>query len=306
MNAKKAALPASSKVQHRDSLGCSRSSLDEDGELAGDGVCFYRKRSRSTDLVRVATPAADRGFLVGISMSAGHSRKIIQGARATSHRFDPGSVYLRDFREDYRADLSGTFDFVLMEVSRASFDRACEERQGARIRELECVTAMHDGVLHNLALAMAAAIERPQQACALFVDQMGVAISTYLVDHYGSSLGSMGPQAGRLSRVQEARAKEMLRSRLDGAISIGEIAQACCLSRSYFIRAFKETTGRTPLQWLLAERLSLARGLLLDSDLSLTEVAISCGFADQSHFTRVFARSEGQPPGNWRRQMRSS
>ncbi|MGJ7519755.1 helix-turn-helix domain-containing protein [Variovorax sp. LT1P1] len=47
-----------------------------------------------------------------------------------------------------------------------------------------------------------------------------------------------------------------------------------------------------------------ARELLRASDLPLAEVATACGFADQSHFTRVFSRAEGAPPGHWRRTFR--
>jgi transcriptional regulator GlxA family with amidase domain len=153
-------------------------------------------------------------------------------------------------------------------------------------------------------VALATAIDRPHETTSLFLDQMSIAVSTYLIDRYGGNLAKAGPPRGRLSRLHEARAKEMLRSRLDGSMSIGEIADACSLSRSYFIRAFRETTGKTPLQWLLGERLNIARGLLLDSPLTLAEIADACGFADQSHFTRAFVQAEGQPPGGWRRQVR--
>ncbi|MGK9286391.1 helix-turn-helix transcriptional regulator [Sinorhizobium meliloti] len=57
----------------------------------------------------------------------------------------------------------------------------------------------------------------------------------------------------------------------------------------------------TPYQWLLRERINRARTLLLETDASLSEVAISCGFSDQSHFTRVFTNVVGTTPGLWRR-----
>ena len=76
---------------------------------------------------------------------------------------------------------------------------------------------------------------------------------------------------------------------------------ACGLSRSYFIEAFRETTGQTPYQWVQAQRLARAQALLVQPGLSLAAIALACGFADQSHFTRVFTRHMGMPPGTWRR-----
>ena len=107
----------------------------------------------------------------------------------------------------------------------------------------------------------------------------------------------------RLTRLQEGRAKELLRSRLDAALSVGEVAAACGLSRSYFTQAFRETTGQTPYQWLLAQRVQRARELLAASQLPLAAIASACGFADQSHFTRVFARATGLPPARWRQGL---
>jgi AraC-like DNA-binding protein len=78
-------------------------------------------------------------------------------------------------------------------------------------------------------------------------------------------------------------------------------SQTCGPSRGYFIRGFKKTTGKAPHQWILSQRVECARGLLMKTDMSLADVALACGFADQGHFTRVFFGATGLPPGAWRR-----
>jgi AraC-like DNA-binding protein len=106
---------------------------------------------------------------------------------------------------------------------------------------------------------------------------------------------------GMLSKVHEERAKQLLLSKVRGEISIPDIARECNMSTSYFMKAFKKTTGKTPHQWMLSQRLAMAQAYLRNSTLSLTEVAVVCHFYDQSHFNRVFARSMGVSPGVWRR-----
>ncbi|MBO9670730.1 MAG: helix-turn-helix transcriptional regulator [Sphingobium sp.] len=59
--------------------------------------------------------------------------------------------------------------------------------------------------------------------------------------------------------------------------------------------------GLAPHQWLLAQRALSAKEGLLDPALSLDAVAKVCGFADQSHFTRLFLQIEGVTPGRWRK-----
>jgi AraC-like DNA-binding protein len=59
----------------------------------------------------------------------------------------------------------------------------------------------------------------------------------------------------------------------------------------------------SPHQWLLKCRVDLAKDLLSNRKLLLSDIALACGFADQSHFTRVFARMTGASPGAWRRNI---
>lgn len=267
------------------------------------GVKVYRKTTDGSKLHYVETPATGRGVLVGISLRDGHRRRILHEHHASSHDFDSGSIYIRDFTDRYRADLKSSFDFVLLEVSHTAIERAIEERSGVRVSGLAPVTGVKDEVLANLARALTPALDRPAEASMLFVEQMSIAMETYLLEKYGGAPTADPRRKRLLSRSQEARAKEMLRSKIDASMSIAEIAGACDLSRSYFIHAFRETTGQTPHQWLIAQRLERARTLLMEFERPLADVAAACGFADQSHFTRVFTQSTGTPPGNWRRRM---
>jgi AraC-like DNA-binding protein len=88
---------------------------------------------------------------------------------------------------------------------------------------------------------------------------------------------------------------------LAGDPSISQVADECGLSASYFVRAFKQTTGVPPHRWLTKQRVERAKELLQDLGQELSDIAQLCGFVDQSHFTRVFSRSEGYSPGRWRR-----
>lgn len=288
----------------KDTLGCTAHHLQRDQSLRANGIGIHRKTMDKPQLHHVETEASARGVLLGISLRDGHRRRILDGSRASCHDFDKGSIYIRSFLDRYRADIQRPFDFVLLEISHASLERAIDEKDGKRVGSLAYVAGVRDQVLLNLAAALTPALEHPAGASTLFVDQLSIAMTSYLVETYGGAAATAPRTHRLLSRAHEVRAKEMLRSRIDGSISITEIADACGLSRSYFIHAFRETTGYTPHQWLIAQRLEQARALLIDFDMPLADVAAACGFADQSHFTRVFSQHSGAPPGTWRRRMR--
>ncbi|MEZ2295147.1 helix-turn-helix domain-containing protein [Variovorax sp. RCC_210] len=288
-----------------DGLGCTASHLSQDRDLLANGVRVYRKTVDGPQRQHVETAASGRGVLVGVSLRDGHRRRVLHEHHAVRHDFGKGAIYIRDFCDRYRADMETGFDFVLLEISHAALERALDDRAGPRAGGLAAVTAERDDVLAHLAQALVPALHDPADTSLLFVDQVCLAVTSYLVDAHGRAAPPNEPRTQRvLSRSHEARAKEMLRSKIDGAISVAEIADACNLSRSYFIHAFRETTGQTPHQWLIAQRLERAQALLMDFERPLADVAAACGFADQSHFTRVFSQYTGSPPGSWRRKMR--
>lgn len=96
-----------------------------------------------------------------------------------------------------------------------------------------------------------------------------------------------------------------MREHLGETVSISEVARACRLSLSYFVRAFANTAGVAPYDWFLGQRIVLAQKLLARTSPSLAEIALECGFVDQSHFTNTFVRRVGMTPLRWRRHAQS-
>ena len=117
--------------------------------------------------------------------------------------------------------------------------------------------------------------------------------------------GDSPTSASKLAAWQEDIAKQLMLANLDAGISVAEVAEACALSRSHFTRKFKESTLLSPHVWLRQQRVDKAMALLRHSQLSLTQVATECGFFDQAHFCRVFARSQGMTPLAFKRQQQA-
>jgi AraC-like DNA-binding protein len=106
---------------------------------------------------------------------------------------------------------------------------------------------------------------------------------------------------GRLAPWQLRRVSEYLNAHMAEDVQLHVLSGLVNLSRSYFSRAFKSSTGLAPHQWLLRARVAKAKQLMLDGGHPLAQVAVDVGFADQAHFTRTFGRAVGESPGAWRR-----
>jgi transcriptional regulator GlxA family with amidase domain len=93
----------------------------------------------------------------------------------------------------------------------------------------------------------------------------------------------------------------MLRSRLEGNITIKELAVACSLSESHFARRFRTSFGISVHQHLIQLRIEHAKTLLAQANKQLAEIAQLSGFCDQAAFTRTFSKVERMTPSRWRR-----
>lgn len=86
------------------------------------------------------------------------------------------------------------------------------------------------------------------------------------------------------------------------SISILDVACQCRLSLSHFIRAFSNTVGIAPYAWFVQKRVQHAQVLLTETQLPIVQIALECGFTDQAHFTKAFAKANGTTPARWRRE----
>ncbi len=134
------------------------------------------------------------------------------------------------------------------------------------------------------------------------VEAVTTALGHLLVRHAGVERVQPLRARGGLSGVAKRRALELIDARLDARLTVDMLAREVGLSPAHFARAFKETVGRAPHQYLLWLRLERARRLLELCDADLSDIAQRTGFADQAHFTRLFKRAYGITPGALTRQ----
>lgn len=101
-------------------------------------------------------------------------------------------------------------------------------------------------------------------------------------------------------------ALDYLETHYSKAVSFSEAASRCSLPVTTFNRNFRELLRMTPTEYLLAWRIEAARRQLVETQRSLSQIAMDCGFADQSHFTKRFRRITGLTPLAYRKRFKKS
>jgi AraC family transcriptional regulator len=151
------------------------------------------------------------------------------------------------------------------------------------------VIKLHDRAADALNRHPAAAKECIVRLCALLQ-----------ADHDAVQLGG-----GGLAPWQVQRVKKHVDAALESTIRARDCAKIAHLSTGQFSRSFKVSFGETFVDYVTRCRTERAQEMMIMTDQPLCEIALCCGFADQSHFSTVYRRRIGSSPGSWRRQRRS-
>ncbi|OCP05670.1 MULTISPECIES: AraC family transcriptional regulator [unclassified Ensifer] len=272
--------------------------------IGAGGITVTRTFSDRFDLQRApALPVAD-AFNVIVQMRDFESHRLWRRGELVfegGHR--KASLAITDLRDQWQCHHLSPFDNVRFHIPFASM-RAFAEQAGRReYVALASVQGHADPVMFGLAQALLPSLDEPDVANLLFVEQINLAALAHLSQTYGG-LHFPVDKKGTLAPWQERLATEFLVAHFNISFSVGDLATQCELSRSYFNKAFKESFGRTPSRWLAEYRVARVKECLLQGA-PLAEIAIQCGFADQSHMTRVFTSYAGETPARFRKKNRT-
>ena len=95
----------------------------------------------------------------------------------------------------------------------------------------------------------------------------------------------------------------MIHERYYDKLTIEELAKVAKLSRSVFIKKFKEICGLPPLEYITKQRIESAEQMLKNTKLSILDIAFKCGFYDTSHFAKNFIKKNGVSPSKYRKNL---
>ncbi|WP_271899433.1 helix-turn-helix domain-containing protein [Candidatus Phyllobacterium onerii] len=116
-----------------------------------------------------------------------------------------------------------------------------------------------------------------------------------------SPVTDRGRGQGGLGICRMRKVAKFVDANLHNRISVLDLACLVKLSSSQFQRAFKQSFGEATHMYIIKQRVVRAKAMLTTSDISAAQIALACGFSDQSHMTRLFTRLVGESPCSWRR-----
>lgn len=191
-----------------------------------------------------------------------------------------------------------------LRLSRDLVLRTAEEVAGLDPSHLSLTErfGFQDSLLSQIGLALWRELEQRSPAGKLYADTAAQMLAVHIIRHYSTSPVLVREPYQGLTRRQVKQVTDFILAHLAQDLSLEALAQQAGFSAYHFARLFRQTTGESPHQFVLRQRIAEAQRLLTETGLPLARIAVETGFANQSHFTRIFKRQLGLTPRAYRRE----
>lgn len=175
---------------------------------------------------------------------------------------------------------------------------AAENRFGSDFEFAE-IYKNEDLLIQHIGLALLAEAGAENPAGRLYAESLTQTFILHLLKNYSTAKSISENASGGLSGYKLRRVEEFINAHLGADLSLAEISAVADLSQFHFARAFRKSTGLTPQQYLMRQRVERAKQLLA-TDLPIVEISLQTGFKNQSHFTTLFRKFTKLTPKAWR------
>jgi len=229
------------------------------------------------------------------------TEKISASGRLVRTKGVPGNLCITPAGQSIGASWENTLDNLGITFAPDFVVRTAIENRFNSSFEFAEIYKKEDSLIQHIGLALLAEAGSETPAGRLYADSLIQTLTLHLLKNYSTANLKQENTHGGLSGYRLRRVKEFINANLEEDLSLAEIAAASDLSQYHFARAFRTSTGLTPQQYLMRQRVERAKELLANDNLPIVEISLRTGFKNQSHFTTLFRKFTKLTPKTWRK-----
>jgi AraC family transcriptional regulator len=281
--------------------GCVEPFLDarpalSSGHAQWNGIALERYSTPAVSIHRHEHPE------LFLHMVVSGTAKYEVNTKGRSFRYSsrPGTIFLLPQGTEDEVHWAAPSDHLVAAIHPRLVAQALEETAHETEVELTDHWSLVDGHISALLNEMAADLNDRSPAGSIYGDTLATALSVYLLERYAVRRRTPAAYKGGLPGYRLKRVLDYIASSLDTNISLSQLAAVAGMSPHYFAELFKQSTGRSPHNYILLQRIERAKEGLRHPARSILDAALDAGFQNSSHFSRMFRKVEGTSPTRFR------
>ncbi|MBS4727458.1 helix-turn-helix transcriptional regulator [Mycobacterium sp. SM1] len=262
------------------------------------GLSVRGYRYRSSD---VEVPPLRDFLIVAYLRGSTAMRRRVDGAWV-NETLRPGDVSLLTRAAASHWIWPNDIEVVHVYLTRDELAATCRQMYERDVEEVELRDEVRadDPAIHHVSVALANEATHGGVGDQLLVDSLSVQLCVHILRRHADVIFRDAAGHDGLTFAQQRTVYDYIQEHLSEAITLDDLAASVALSRYHFARRFRQSTGTSPHDFVLRQRVERAKILLARTGDPLAHIATRCGFADQSHLTRVFSKYVSVTPGRYR------
>lgn len=241
-----------------------------------------------------------REHTVGIQLSPAATIEHKSNGSFKKRFLQPGTITLLPARTPVQLRTRERYDVLVLTLSPEMVQQAAAESHGAANVELLQNFALHDAQVEHIGMALKAEAEAGYLSGRLYGESLGTALAIRLLAEYSAVKPDIREQKGGIAPQRLRRVLDYIHANLAEDVRLSALAEVAGLSPHRFAHNFKHSTGLSPHQYVIRERVELAKRMLRETDMTITAVAYALGCGSPSRLTLLFHRATGVTPSVYR------
>lgn len=241
-------------------------------------------------------------FIINLKGAASKGEDFLDGRRIAFSPRRAGSVIYLPAGSEWTGWDEGdaTGSYLLVAIDQGFIQDAFEDRMRFRLPNLSPSIGFRDTATEMALQRIAVELVQPDPLSEMMAESQAMQLLVQMARLNGVPSAAA---KGGLSSFDLKHTLEMIQASAK-PLTLVDLANAVGLSRSHYLRAFKQSMGVTPHELQMKRRLEKSSEMLVTTNLSATEIALACNFSSSSHFSTAFKQAFGVTPTEYRRLYR--
>jgi AraC family transcriptional regulator len=159
---------------------------------------------------------------------------------------------------------------------------------------------IRDRQLEAIAMMLFSELKQENLGSRLYIESLANVLAVHLLRQYATAKPHLTIYAGGLPQHQLLQVLDYIHEHLHQDIKLADLADLLGISQFHLGHLFKQSLGTSPYQYLLGQRIERAKQLLKQTDRSIMEIALMCGFSSHSRLSKQFRQLTGMTPRAYR------